>query len=296
MEYNIEYYQKKTKNKKINKIKIILVVIVVFTIILFGRHQIIKSNSYYTNNLDTPIKDNTNIILNNDEISPINTNDTIQIKEENILNITENEINIIEPKEYWKTADDDYFDDAVFIGDSRTEGFILNNGLTAKITSYTYKGLSVDKIFTDKVINMDGKKLTIIEALKETSFSKVYIMLGINEIGWVYSSMFIDKYAKIIDEIKNINPKCTIYVQSIIPVTEKVSNEHQYIKNNKINEYNSLIKEMAEEKSVYYLNVQEVIVNENGILPNDAATDGIHLNKKYCEKWFEYLKNHTIGE
>lgn len=296
MEYNIEYYQKKTKNKKINKIKIILVIIVVFIIILFGRHQIIKSNSYYTNNLDTPIKDNTNIILNNDEISPINSNDTIQIKEENILNITENEINIIEPKEYWKTADDDYFDDAVFIGDSRTEGFILNNGLTAKITSYTYKGLSVDKIFTDKVINMDGKKLTIIEALKETSFSKVYIMLGINEIGWVYSSMFIDKYAKIIDEIKNINPKCTIYVQSIIPVTEKVSNEHQYIKNNKINEYNSLIKEMAEEKSVYYLNVQEVIVNENGILPNDAATDGIHLNKKYCEKWFEYLKNHTIGE
>ena len=296
MEYNIEYYQKKTKNKKIKKIKIILVIIVVFIIILFGRHQIIKSNSYYTNNLDTPIKDNTNIILNNDEISPINSNDTIQIKEENILNITENEINIIEPKEYWKTADDDYFDDAVFIGDSRTEGFILNNGLTAKITSYTYKGLSVDKIFTDKVINMDGKKLTIIEALKETSFSKVYIMLGINEIGWVYSSMFIDKYAKIIDEIKNINPKCTIYVQSIIPVTEKVSNEHQYIKNNKINEYNSLIKEMAEEKSVYYLNVQEVIVNENGILPNDAATDGIHLNKKYCEKWFEYLKNHTIGE
>lgn len=296
MEYNIEYYQKKTKNKKINKIKIILVIIVVFIIILFGRHQIIKSNSYYTNNLDTPIKDNTNIILNNDEISPINSNDTIQIKEENILNITENEINIIEPKEYWKTADDDYFDDAVFIGDSRTEGFILNNGLTAKITSYTYKGLSVDKIFTDKVINMDGKKLTIIEALKETSFSKVYVMLGINEIGWVYSSMFIDKYAKIIDEIKNINPKCTIYVQSIIPVTEKVSNEHQYIKNNKINEYNSLIKEMAEEKSVYYLNVQEVIVNENGILPNDAATDGIHLNKKYCEKWFEYLKNHTIGE
>lgn len=296
MEYNIENYQKKTKNKKINKIKIILVVIVVFIIILFGRHQIIKSNSYYTNNVYTPIKDNTNIILNNDEISPSNTNDTIQIKEENILNITENEINIIEPKEYWKTADDDYFDDAVFIGDSRTEGFILNNGLTAKITSYTYKGLSVDKIFTDKVINMDGKKLTIIEALKETSFSKVYIMLGINEIGWVYSSMFIDKYAKIIDEIKNINPKCTIYVQSIIPVTEKVSNEHQYIKNNKINEYNSLIKEMAEEKSVYYLNVQEVIVNENGILPNDAATDGIHLNKKYCEKWFEYLKNHTIGE
>lgn len=299
MEYNIEYYyqKKREKRKRINKIKINLAIGLIFVIILLGRHQMLKSNSscIYEQQNSVNNKENKQII-----IDKINEN-SIECKQENMLNNSDkinnkNNINNIEQKENWKTVGDDYFKDAVFIGDSRTEGFMLNNGLTAKITSYTHKGLTVDTIFTDRVINMNGKKLTIMEALKETSFSKIYIMLGINETGWIYSDIFINKYAKIIDEIKNINPKCTIYIQSIIPVTEQVSNEHKYIKNSKIEEYNSMIKKMADEKNIYYLNIQESMINQNGTLPDDAATDGIHLNKKYCEKWIEYLKNHAIGE
>lgn len=293
MEYNIEYYyqKKREKRKRINKIKINLAIGLIFVIILLGRQQMFQKNSSY-------IYEQQNSVNNEEKkqisIDKMNEN-SIECKQENMLN-NNDKINNIEQKDEWKTVDDDYFKDAVFIGDSRTEGFMLNNGLTAKITSYTHKGLTVDTIFTDRVINMNGKKLTIMEALKETNFSKIYIMLGINETGWIYSDIFINKYAKIIDEIKNINPKCTIYIQSIIPVTEQVSNEHKYIKNSKIEEYNSMIKKMADEKNIYYLNIQESMINQNGILPDDAATDGIHLNKKYCEKWFEYLKNHAIGE
>lgn len=302
MEYNIaDYYQEKRKKKKRNKIKVSFGVVAILGIILLGRYQILKSNCSYIYDLDINQKDNTN---NEESISVIidtPKENIIENKEEiksNVIDKTDikNEQSNIERKENWKTVDDNYFKDAVFIGDSRTEGFILNNGLTSKITSYTHKGLTVDTIFTDKVINMNGKKLTIIEALKETSFSKIYIMLGINETGWIYSDMFINKYAKIIDEIKRINPKCTIYVESIIPVTEKVSNEHRYIKNSKIEEYNSLIKQMAKEKNICYLDIQDSVINQSGALPEDAASDGIHLNRKYCEKWFEYLKNHTIGE
>lgn len=296
MKQNIEnYYQQKRKKKKINKLKITLAIAVIFILILFSRHYILKSNSPYTNKI---LEDSVNNEKNKPSIIDEANENAIENKKENISNSSnqvdnENNTNNIEQKENWKIANEDYFKDAVFIGDSRTEGFILNNGLTAKITSFTHKGLTVDTIFTDKVININGKKLTIMEALKETSFSKVYIMLGINEIGWVYSDIFINKYAKIVDEIKKINPKCTIYIQSIIPVTEQVSNEHQYIRNSKIEEYNSLLKKMADEKDICYLNIQEAVINEHGLLPNDAATDGIHLNKKYCEKWFEYLKEHT---
>lgn len=291
MEYNVENYQKKSKK---HRIKLYLIIIVIFNILLFGGLKIAKSSNSYTNNLELNSRNNNTIILENKESTSNNVDNTIKDKEENILEIEGNQINNIEEKEEWKSVDEDYFNDAAFIGDSRTEGFILNNGLTAKVNSYTHKGLTVDTIFTDKIINMNGKKLTIMEALKETSFSKVYIMLGINETGWVYSDMFINKYEKVIDEIKQINPKCTIYVESIIPVTEQVSNEHQYINNVKINEYNTLIKNMAEEKDIYYLNIQEAVINQNGALPDEAATDGIHLNRKYCEKWFEYLKNHTL--
>ena len=182
-------------------------------------------------------------------------------------------------------VDNSFFDDAVFIGDSRTEGFMIYEDVNA--TSYTHKGLMVDTIFTSPVITQDGEKITVMEALKNTSFNKVYIMLGINETGWQSSYFFIQKYGEIIDEIKNINPDAIIYVESILPVSEKVSMNHSYIKKAKIDEYNDLIKEMVKEKGVYYLDISSAVANEAGYLPEDAATDGIHLNKKYCDK-FEF--------
>ena len=191
-------------------------------------------------------------------------------------------------------VDNSFFDDAVFIGDSRTEGFMIYEDVNA--TSYTHKGLMVDTIFTSPVITQDGEKITVMEALKNTSFNKVYIMLGINETGWQSSYFFIQKYGEIIDEIKKINPDAVIYVESILPVSEKVSMNHSYIKKAKIDEYNNLIKEMVKEKGVYYLDVSSAVANEAGYLPEDAATDGIHLNKKYCYKWLQYLKTHYIVE
>ena len=102
-------------------------------------------------------------------------------------------------------VEDSYFDDAVFIGDSRAEGLILNTGLT-NATAHVHKGLTVDTVFTEPVINKDGQKLSVMDALKSTQFSKVYIMLGINETGWVYSQIFQSKYGDIIDGIRRSIP------------------------------------------------------------------------------------------
>lgn len=190
------------------------------------------------------------------------------------------------------SADDSYFDDAVFIGDSRTEGLILYGELF-NAHSLAYKGLTASTAFTDRYFNINGTMMSAVDALSYISFSKVYIMLGINELGWAYSNIFIDKYAQIIDAVKSANPNAVVYVQSILPVSDEVSRTHDYISNKKINEYNELLKNMAAEKGAVYLDVAEVFKNSNGCLPDDAAWDGIHLKKPYCEEWLEYLKQHT---
>ena len=190
-------------------------------------------------------------------------------------------------------VENDYYNDAVFIGDSRTEGFFMYTDL-ANAKAYAHKGLTVETVFTDPVININGSKLSITEALRQTSFQKVYIMLGVNEIGWAYNSVFIEKYTKLVDEVQSINPNATIYLQSILPVSNEVSSTHDYIKNEKINEYNGFIAQIAKEKNVHYLNVAEAVAAPNGALPDDAAIDGIHLKKEYCQKWLEYLKKHAI--
>lgn len=206
-------------------------------------------------------------------------------------NDNQNDYNSIVPES--ESVTDDYFNDAVFIGDSRTEGFILYNGLS-NVTSLTAKGLMVDTAFTRPAINMNGEKLTVMKALSKIKFNKVYIMLGINELGWAYSDIFIKKYAEIVDYIKEINSEAQIYVQSILPVSYEKSSSDKIYNNNNINNYNKLILEMTKDKQVYYLDVAEAIKDDGGNLPVDASLDGIHLKKEYCQKWYDYLKTHTI--
>ena len=190
-------------------------------------------------------------------------------------------------------VDNSYFDDAVFIGDSRTQGFIIYNGL-GNATAYMDKGLKVDTAFTKAVIEVNGTKISVMDALAQNkNFRKIYVMLGVNELGWAYSDIFIGKYGELVDKIKEINPHAEIYIQSILPVSEKKSSSDDIYNMTKINEYNSLIQQMAEEKAVYYLNVAEAVMDSSGYLPEEASTDGVHLNKEYCAKWLDYLKTHT---
>ncbi len=193
-----------------------------------------------------------------------------------------------------EAVDETYFNDAIFIGNSRTEGFILYSGL-ANATSYTSRGLMVNTVFTDRVINMNGKKISVMAAVQANpNFSKVYIMLGTNELGWVYSNLFIKKYAEIIDALQAINPDALIYVQSILPVTKSKSAKDKIYNNPKINQFNALLSKMAEEKKIYYLNVAEAVADSKGNLPEGSAYDGVHLKKTYCQKWLEYLKCHIV--
>ena len=162
-------------------------------------------------------------------------------------------------------VDDSYFDDAVFIGDSRTEGLITNTGLS-NTTAYTYKGLMVDTVFTKPVIRRGENRVSVMDALKTTSFSKIYIMFGINENGWPYNDVFIHKYEEIIDAVREINPDAVIYVQEIMPVTNQVSATHSYIRNGKIAEFNRLLRQMAQEKQVYFIDTASAVAASDGSL------------------------------
>lgn len=193
-------------------------------------------------------------------------------------------------KETAKT-DNSYFQDAVFIGDSRTEG-LGNSGLLGGATFYAYKGLMVDTVFTKQVISEGGQKLTVVDALRRHKYGKVYIMLGVNELGWASEDIFIKRYGKLVDEVKRIDPDSKVYVQSILPVSRAKSDQGIYT-NERIRLYNRLMKEMCAEKGVKYLDIYSAVVNNSGALPEDAAVDGVHLNMAYCKKWANYLRSHT---
>jgi lysophospholipase L1-like esterase len=191
-----------------------------------------------------------------------------------------------------QAADDEFFSDTVFLGDSRTEGFKLYSGLkTADI--FAAKSINVKNIYSEDVIS-DGKGdyVSIIEALGWRKYSKVYIMLGINELGYNLD-VFIDLYSALVDKVSEIQPDAEIYLQAIIPVTKKTDVSETIFTNSRICQFNNEIAGLAKKKGLYYINTYSALCNEEGYLPDEASFDGIHLYKDYCMAWLAYIKTHT---
>ena len=180
------------------------------------------------------------------------------------------------------------YSDAAFIGDSRTEA-LKTYGLLKGATYYTYKGLKVDTVFTEPYIDEGGTKMTVMDAISRHQYQRIYISLGVNELGWVSTDIFIEDYGRIIDTLRESNPDATIYVQAILPVSAKKSEQDDVYNNPRINEFNALIEQMAKDKGATYLRVNEAVMDESGSLPADASTDGVHPNIDYCRKWTAYL-------
>lgn len=186
------------------------------------------------------------------------------------------------------------FDSTVaFIGDSRTQGLIMYNGLK-EVQDYSYIGLMVDTAMTKEFVQtQDGKKITLLQDMKNKNIKSVYIMLGLNELGWSYPQVFKIKYKELINEIKKIQPNCKIYIQSIIPMTKSKSDNDEIFNNKNVEKFNKLVKEVAKEENVTYLDVKSTLVDSQGYLPEEASMDGVHLDIDYCEKWLNYLKNNS---
>lgn len=189
-------------------------------------------------------------------------------------------------------TDDEYFSDTVFVGDSRTEGFKLYSGLkTADI--FAAKSISVDNIYRmNAVLSSHGEYVPIIDALSWQDYSKVYIMLGINELGYDVET-FIDLYSKLIDNIRELQPNAGIYLQAIIPVSKLKDENSSIYTNERICSFNEALSMLAAEKELFFIDTYSALCNEDGYLPEDATIDGVHLIKEYCIQWLDYLKSHT---
>lgn len=221
--------------------------------------------------------------VSQEEIKQEENNKEENNKEEN----KKDELNIDNKNEIEK----DNFSDAVFIGDSRTEGLQINTGLTTA-RFLAAKGLMVDTALKNNVIKLkNGSRGTVIDGLKEGTYNRVYVMFGMNELGWPYLDVFTSRYEKLITEIKKVQPNATIYVQSILPVSKAKSDKDSIYNNENISKFNKAIKDMADKNGYIYLDVASAVTDSNSALPSNASSDGVHLNKEYSQKWLNYLRD-----
>lgn len=185
----------------------------------------------------------------------------------------------------------DYFTDALFIGDSRTVG-IAEYGTIKNATYFANTGMSVYNIWSQKIDISSVGKVSLDELLDKQNFGKVYIMLGINEIGYNMSQT-AKKYQELVKYVNTKQPKAIIYLQANLHVTKEKSDSDKSINNTRINKLNSAISKMANKKNIFYLDVNSIFDDSSGNLRADYTSDKVHIYGKYYKQWTEWIRKNT---
>ncbi len=202
-----------------------------------------------------------------------------------------------EPPVLYQTVNASYFDDALFIGDSRTEGLALY-GTLSNADYFTSVGLSIYEVTKKSAGNPNvSESVTLSEKLAQKQYNAVYIMLGLNELGTGTTESWAQTYSDVVSQIRTAQPEATIYLESILAVSASQDDPSGTINNATITTRNAALEQLAERLDrVYYLDVNEAVVDANGCLDETLTSDGIHLLGNSLSIWEEYLMQHVIDD
>ncbi len=299
MKDNFEYRRKKRKKKK-------TISLTIFVLILLGMIYFLYSNYYLNRNKENINVDEifegikkTNIVKELIDKEIYNYN--FKIKEKELLayrkkrkeeelarllaqgeevnpkdfknvTVSKSSVNTV-PISIYK----EYFKEDLFIGDSITEElkyykFLYDNNVFSKI------GLNTDtlrKLIPDEDFGIEPKN--------------IYLMMGLNDSVFVKTEeKFKERYLAMLDALQAKFPDAKIYLQAIFPVSKALDEkEDARVNNTKINSFNEVIKTIASERGLDYLDFSYLLKeNEDYFEP-----DGMHLKSKFHKVWLNEVKN-----
>lgn len=299
MRDNFEYRRKKRKSRKIFSSIIFILIILGAIYFLYNNHKLNnKKEKINVDEIFEGIKQ-ADIVKNlvNEEI--YNYNFSIRekellayrekIKKEELAKLIEKgkEIN---PEDFKKvkvskssvntvpiSVYTEFFKNDLFIGDSITEElkyykFLYDNNVFSKI------GLNTDtlrKLLPNEKFGIEPKN--------------IYLMMGLNDSVFVKSEeKFKERYVAMLDALQAKFPNAKIYLQAIFPVSKNLDEkEDARVNNTKINSFNSVIKSIASERGLDFLDFS-YLLNEN---QDYFEPDGMHLKSKFHKVWLNEVKN-----
>ena len=173
--------------------------------------------------------------------------------------------------------DDDFFADAAMIGNSLVDGMMLYSGL--KMSYFGQESATVKNYRLDRLL--------------QNTYGKVYIELGINDMGYGLD-VYIDGYRSIVTRIREAMPEADIYILSMTPVTRAKASDG-FFTMKAITERNDALHALAEELQCWYIDCCTPLCGSDGYLqPDLAATwDGAHLRETAgYVAWAEIIRTH----
>lgn len=206
------------------------------------------------------------------------------------------------PSPTWAPVDDAYFDKACFIGDSRIVGLHNYSSMKDHADFYARTGMMAFNMMTGmmeeykKPLPLDitvDDYFSPDEALQNIQYERIYIMVGINELGSNDLVRYKTCYSDAIERIKELQPDAIIILQAVMHVTDKRDKEMEEkgkrYTNENINRFNEVAMELVDNERVFWLDVNPILDDENGKLNPDLTNDGQHLKASEYGRWVDFL-------
>lgn len=188
----------------------------------------------------------------------------------------------------------DYFDDALFIGDSRTVG-IMEYGNIESATFFADSGMSVFQLEKKMVSVPNLGKVSFEDVLENKKYGKIYLMLGINELGYRFENI-AEKYQETVEKIRTYQSDAVIYLCANLHVTKEQSENDSIYNNDNVNRVNQMISKLADNENIFYIDINEVFDDESGSLGEEYSGDSFHVYGKYYRAWVDWLCTKAIAQ
>lgn len=188
----------------------------------------------------------------------------------------------------------DYFDDAVFIGDSVTGTLQyyafktgeLGDALILAKTSYSVRA-AVDNVV---MLSYRGRDARIERILSHWGAGKVFLMLGMNDLTVIGVDKTMEYWEELLAAIREECPEVRVFIQSCTPVYD--NGKLGELTNELVDEYNVRLKEFAADNDCTYVEIGAHFKNEEGSLAKEYCRDEyVHLSPMCGEIWANLLKD-----
>ena len=189
-------------------------------------------------------------------------------------------------QENTKPVSDFSMKNALFIGDSRTIGLMEYSGLPSDF--FANVGMSVYNIYDKKISVPNVGKLSLENLLTKKQYNVIYLMLGINELGYNIETT-ASEYKKLVSFINSKQPDAVIIIQKNLHVTKVKSASEKYINNERLDNLNSKIAENTNNKNIFSIDANILFDDRNNALDANKTADNVHLYAKYYSEWGNWL-------
>lgn len=190
------------------------------------------------------------------------------------------------------TAPEGYFDDALFIGDSRTVGLYEYGGIEGA-DFFATTGMNVYEIDNEKVNVGDKGTVSFEDLITQYSYGKIYLMLGINELGYGLDET-VEEYKALVGRIREAQPEAVLFIEANLHVSAKRSAQDPVHNNQNIDYFNNNISVLADNESIFYIDVNVLFDDEGGNLRADTTVDETHPLGRYYKQWADWLAENAI--